>query len=95
MSSAASSSSTAAAAADMSTAQRSEAETTEAFTDGMMGLLTPLVHKCDEGVQQALDSQAALSQEIDRVRTRSPHMLPLNLASSVTTKRPLATAGCC
>ena len=34
-----------------------------------MGLLTPLVHKCDEGVQAALDSQAALSQQIDRVTT--------------------------
>ena len=34
-----------------------------------MGLLTPLVHKCDEGVQAALDSQAALSQQIDRVST--------------------------
>ena len=56
-------------------AQSSEAEATAAFTDGMMGLLSPLVQKCDEGVQQALDSQAALSQQIDRVRLRSAHML--------------------
>mmetsp|Transcript_6631 Transcript_6631/g.13287 ORF Transcript_6631/g.13287 Transcript_6631/m.13287 type:complete len:148 (+) Transcript_6631:62-505(+) len=44
-----------------------ESEAADAFADGLMGLLTPLVSKCDEGVQQALDSQAALSQQIDRV----------------------------
>ena len=44
-----------------------EGEAADAFADGLMGLLTPLVSKCDEGVQQALDSQAALSQQIDRV----------------------------
>ena len=46
-----------------------EGEAADAFADGLMGLLTPLVHKCDEGVQAALDSQAALSQQIDRVTT--------------------------
>ena len=46
-----------------------EGEAADAFSEGLMGLLTPLVHKCDEGVQAALDSQAALSQQIDRVTT--------------------------
>jgi len=83
MSTAASSSSASTAVTDApatAAAQSSEAEATDAFTDGLMGLLSPLVHKCDEGVQQALDSQAALSEQIDRVRTHSPHMLqPLSL----------------
>ena len=48
-------------------AQAIEGEAADAFSEGLMGLLTPLVHKCDEGVQAALDSQAALSQQIDRV----------------------------
>ena len=46
-----------------------EGEAADAFSEGLMGLLTPLVRKCDEGVQAALDSQAALSQQIDRVTT--------------------------
>ena len=49
--------------------QAIEGEAADAFSEGLMGLLTPLVHKCDEGVQAALDSQAALSQQIDRVTT--------------------------
>ena len=47
----------------------------DAFSDGLMGLLSPLVQKCDEGVQQALDSQAALSQEIDQLRRRRHRQL--------------------
>ena len=54
-------------------AQAIEGEAADAFSEGLMGLLTPLVHKCDEGVQAALDSQAALSQQIDRVTTRLSH----------------------
>lgn len=62
-----------------------QAATADAFADGLMGLLTPLVHKCDEGVQQALDSQAALSQQIDRV---SPYNLHWPLALSPTFPLP-------
>ena len=51
-----------------------------------MGLLTPLVHKCDEGVQAALDSQAALSQQIDRVTTC---LSPAHAAHSYAPYRPL------
>ena len=51
----------------ISGARAIEGEAADAFSEGLMGLLTPLVHKCDEGVQAALDSQAALSQQIDRV----------------------------
>ena len=54
-------------------AQAIEGEAADAFSEGLMGLLTPLVHKCDEGVQAALDSQAALSQQIDRVTTCLSH----------------------
>ena len=53
----------------ISGARAIEGEAADAFSEGLMGLLTPLVHKCDEGVQAALDSQAALSQQIDRVTT--------------------------
>ena len=88
MSTATSSSSASTAVTDApatAAAQSSEAEATDAFTDGLMGLLSPLVHKCDEGVQQALDSQAALSEQIDRVRTHSPYMLqPLSLSCKLT-----------
>ena len=35
--------------------------------DGLLGVLTPMVAQCDEGVQSALDSQTALSQQLDRV----------------------------
>ena len=38
-----------------------------ALSDGLLTLLTPMVEKCDTGIQQALDSQALLSQQIDRV----------------------------
>ena len=72
-----------------------QAATADAFADGLMGLLTPLVHKCDEGVQQALDSQAALSQQIDRVR---PYNLLWPLALSPTFPLPSpripTTRGC-
>ena len=41
--------------------------TAAAFKDGLLGVLTPMVAQCDEGVQSALDSQTALSQQLDRV----------------------------
>lgn len=39
----------------------------DALADGMLSLLTPMVTKCDNHIQQTLDSQAALSQQLDRV----------------------------
>ena len=38
-----------------------------ALSDGLLTLLHPMVDKCDTGIQQALESQALLSQQIDRV----------------------------
>lgn len=38
-----------------------------ALSDGLLTVLQPLVDKCDTGIQQAVDSQALLSQQIDRV----------------------------
>ncbi len=39
----------------------------DALCESLMGLLAPMVSKCDEGVQAALNSQAVLSAQIDRV----------------------------
>ena len=38
-----------------------------ALSDGLLTVLTPMVDKVDVGIQQAVDSQAMLSQQIDRV----------------------------
>ena len=70
----------------ISGARAIEGEAADAFSEGLMGLLTPLVHKCDEGVQAALDSQAALSQQIDRV-TSCP--FPAHAAHSYALYHPL------
>ena len=49
-------------------AEAEKASATEgALADGLVSLLTPMVAKCDDGVQQALNSQAILSQQLDRV----------------------------
>ena len=53
-------------AADES-AQADGVPVTTALSDGLITLLTPLVGKCNTGIQQALDSQALLSKQIDRV----------------------------
>ena len=39
----------------------------DALAEGLMTMLTPMVNKCDDHIQQALDSQAALAQQLDRV----------------------------
>ena len=82
MSSSEPSSSSAAATTDESTPAAADA-----FSDGLMGLLSPLVQKCDEGVQQALDSQAALSQEIDRVRAPRHGAVRLLLRHALSHRR--------
>ena len=70
-----------------------EGEAADAFSEGLMGLLTPLVHKCDEGVQAALDSQAALSQQIDRVTTAlAPARAPLHTSTHHPNLPPHHTA---
>ena len=38
-----------------------------ALSDGLLTMLTPMVDKVDNGIQQAAESQVALSQQIDRV----------------------------
>ena len=38
-----------------------------ALSDGLLTVLAPMVDKVDGGIQQAVDSQAMLSQQIDRV----------------------------
>ena len=45
------------------------ADATEAspYADSLSGMLRPMVAKVDDGVQQALNSQAVLAQQIDRV----------------------------
>ena len=39
----------------------------DALSDGLLSLMTPIVSRCDDGIQRTLQSQAVLSQEIDRV----------------------------
>jgi len=48
---------------------------TDAFKRDLVGLLTPMVARCDEGIQQALNSQAVLSQQLERVATQLQHFL--------------------
>ena len=36
-----------------------------ALSDGLLTMLTPMVDKVDNGIQQAAESQVALSQQID------------------------------
>ena len=38
-----------------------------ALSDGLLTMLTPMVDKVDNGIQQAAESQVALSRQIDRV----------------------------
>ena len=52
-----------------SSPQTIEVPVSTAISDGLLTLLTPMVDKCDTGIQQALDSQVLLSQQIDRVAT--------------------------
>lgn len=39
----------------------------DAISEGLLSLLAPMVGKCDSSIQRTLQSQAVLSQEIDRV----------------------------
>ena len=39
----------------------------QALSEGILSMVTPMVDKCDDAIQKALDSQADLSQQIDRV----------------------------
>jgi hypothetical protein len=41
--------------------------TRDVLETSLLGLLTPMVSKCDKGIQDALSSQEALSTQIDRV----------------------------
>ena len=52
-----------------SSPQTIEVPVSTAISDGLLTLLTPMIDKCDTGIQQALDSQVLLSQQIDRVAT--------------------------
>ena len=59
--------------APVATAGRSTnggAPVTAALSDSLISLITPIVNKCDTGIQEALDSQAELSQQIDRVASQ-------------------------
>lgn len=61
-----------AAEAEVST-PGAEASTTEAvpvsaaLSDGLLSMLGPMVETCDSSIQAAVDSQAKVSQEIDKV----------------------------
>lgn len=39
----------------------------DAFSDSLLSLCTPIIARTDDGIQQAINSQAVLSQQIDRV----------------------------
>ena len=78
----------------ISGARAIEGEAADAFSEGLMGLLTPLVHKCDEGVQAALDSKRhgakTWSQETWAQKPHTPRILAV---LAVGRHRALALAG--
>ena len=45
------------------------------YTDSLTGVLSPMVAKCDDGIQQAVNSQAVLAQQIDRVASELQRFL--------------------
>lgn len=54
-----------------------------AFSDGLLSLLTPMVEKCDDSIQQTIDSQVALSQQIDRVASELQSFLSVSQLPSL------------
>ena len=57
-----------------------------ALSEGLQGLLQPMVEKCDTGIQQAVDSQALLSKQIDRVAAELQAFLSVSQARSGRSK---------
>lgn len=55
----------------------------DALADGLLTLLTPMVDKCDDGIERALKSQAMLSQEIDRVASELQSFLTASTLPSL------------
>jgi hypothetical protein len=65
--SAAASAAASAPAAAPTDAPTEEIPVATAVSHGLLSLLTPLVGRCDGAIRETLESQAALSREIDRV----------------------------
>lgn len=58
------------AEAEASTVEASTAEAvpvSAALSDGLLSMLGPMVETCDASIQAAVDSQAKVSQQIDKV----------------------------
>ena len=56
----------------------------QAMSEGILSMVTPMVHKCDDAIQGALDSQAELSQQIDRVAAELQTFLSASQLPSFT-----------
>jgi hypothetical protein len=66
-------------------ADKEEIPVANAISQGLLSLVAPLVGKCDEGIQAALDSQAVLSQQIDRVAAEMQGFLSASQLPSFST----------
>ena len=57
----------------------------DAVSEGLVDLLSPMVSACDGGIRSALDSQVALSQQLDRVSTELQTFLTKSQVPSFST----------